>query len=380
MPKPLRTLLVVVLLASPTVAGSPAPPRPIVGAIRWDGWYGRGDVVRQVESSLGQRKYHFRLPWFAHVLGDDSVRIDGDSRVVMEQEIAYAVRAGLDYWAFVDYGDESQDMRIALDRYLSTPGKKGLRYCFVEEGPRVDRAGTAAWPRLVEHFRDADYQTVLDGRPLLFVFVKTVQLGRAEWDDLRRQTVAAGLRDPYLVLMGWNPQQDAKDMAALGFDAVSAYARGGSYSMAQPGYVEQCGLVRRDLWERWQALGVPFVTFASAGWDTRPRNERPPSWMRDEVRAEPDPTPPARQRPLVDAVTATPAELADHVRQAVDWAQAHPGANPSGAVVIYAWNEHDEGGWLQPTRGPGGGPDESRIEALRRVLAPAGSDPEAAPR
>jgi hypothetical protein len=65
-------------------------------------------------------------------------------------------------------------MGIALDRYLSTPGKKGLRYCFVEEGPRVDRAGTAAWPRLVEHFRDADYQTVLDGRPLLFVFVKTM--------------------------------------------------------------------------------------------------------------------------------------------------------------------------------------------------------------
>jgi hypothetical protein len=38
---------------------------PIVGAIRWDGWTGAGGVVKQMERSLGQPKYHFRLPWFA---------------------------------------------------------------------------------------------------------------------------------------------------------------------------------------------------------------------------------------------------------------------------------------------------------------------------
>lgn len=342
--------------------------RPIVGAIRWDGWYGDRMVTKAVEASLGQPKYHFRLPWFAQVQGDQSVRINGDSQAIVEQEIAYAAEAGLNYWAFVDYWNEAPGMSVALNRYLVAKDKRGIRFCFVEEGHRLDKIGSAGWKRLVEHFRHPDYQTVLDGRPLLFVFVKPAKLGKPEWDELKRQSLAAGLKTPYLVLMGWNPAQDARDVAALGFGAVSAYARGGSYSLIQPSYAEQCAVIRRDRWEKWLALRVPSIAFASAGWDTRPRNERPPPWMKGKVKAEPDPTPPARQKPQIDAVTATPDELAVHVRDAVVWSQVHRDLHPANAVLIYAWNEHDEGGWLQPTLGTDGKPDVSRIRALGKAL------------
>jgi len=349
-------------------AGQEAPP--IVGAIRWDGWYGTGSVVKAVEASLGPPKYHFRLPWFARVVGEGKVSINGDAQAVVEQEIAYAAKAGLNYWAFVDYCDEASAMHIALNRYRSAKDKKGIRYCFVEEGPRLDGLGTAAWQRLVEHFRHPDYQTVLDGRPLLFVFVKTTRLGRSEWDELKRQTLNAGLKPPYLVLMGWHPEEDAKDMAALGFDAISAYARGGSYSMTQPSYAEQCAMIRRDRWDKCRALRLPSVTFASAGWDTRPRNERPPPWC-TWVTATPDKTPPAQQKPLLDSVTATSDELATHIREALEWTKTNRDLNPANALIIYGWNEHDEGGWLQPTLGPDGRPDEARIRALGRVLRPS---------
>jgi hypothetical protein len=349
-------------------AGQEAPP--IVGAIRWDGWYGTGSVVKAVEASLGPPKYHFRLPWFARVVGEGKVSINGDAQAVVEQEIAYAAKAGLNYWAFVDYCDEASAMHIALNRYRSAKDKKGIRYCFVEEGPRLDGLGTAAWQRLVEHFRHPDYQTVLDGRPLLFVFVKTTRLGRSEWDELKRQTLNAGLKPPYLVLMGWHPEEDAKDMAALGFDAISAYARGGSYSMTQPSYAEQCAMIRRDRWEKCRVLRLPSVTFASAGWDTRPRNERPPPWC-TWVTATPDKTPPAQQKPLLDSVTATSDALATHIREALEWTRANRDLNPANALIIYGWNEHDEGGWLQPTLGPDGRPDEARIRALGRVLRPS---------
>jgi len=349
-------------------AGQEAPP--IVGAIRWDGWYGTGSVVKAVEASLSPPKYHFRLPWFARVVGEGKVSINGDAQAVVEQEIAYAAKAGLNYWAFVDYCDEASAMHIALNRYRSAKDKKGIRYCFVEEGPRLDGLGTAAWQRLVEHFRHPDYQTVLDGRPLLFVFVKTTRLGRSEWDELKRQTLNAGLKPPYLVLMGWHPEEDAKDLAALGFDAISAYARGGSYSMTQPSYAEQCAMIRRDRWEKCRALRLPSVTFASAGWDTRPRNERPPPWC-TWVTATPDKTPPAQQKPLLDSVTATSDELATHIREALEWTKTNRDLNPANALIIYGWNEHDEGGWLQPTLGPDGRPDEARIRALGRVLRPS---------
>ena len=360
------------ILLAPLAVLHAADDRPIVGAIRWDAWYGDASVTKSVEASLGQPKYHFRLPWFARVIGEDKVSINGNSKAIVEQEIAYAAQAGLNYWAFLDYGDEASGMHAALNHYLTAKDKKGIRYCFVEEGPRLDSAGTAGWKRLVEHFRHPDYQTVLDGRPLLFVFVKTMKLGKAEWDELKRQTIAAGMKSPYLVLMGWEPEQDVKDMAELGFDAVSAYARGGNYSMTQPSYAEQCALVRRDRWEKCRALRIPSVTFASAGWDTRPRNERPPPWMKDAVKAEPDPTPPAQQKPLIDSVTASPGELAAHIREALEWTKANRDINPTNAVIIYGWNENDEGGWLLPTLGADGKPDDARIKALEKVLhAPA---------
>jgi len=355
------------LLAKVSALHGTDDSHPIVGAIRWDGWYGDATVGKAVETSLGQPKYHFRLPWFARVKGEDKVSINGDSQSIVEQEIAYAARAGLNYWAFLDYWDEAPGMSVALNRYLATTDKKGIRYCFVEEGPRLDHMGMQGWTRLVEHFRHSDYQTVLDGRPLLFVFVKTEKLGKTEWNELKRLTVAAGMKAPYLVLMGWNPGQDAKDMTALGFDAISAYARGGSYSMTQPSYAEQCAMIRRDRWEKCRALHIPSITFASAGWDTRPRNERPPPWCK-WVTATPDKTPPAQQKPLIDSVTATPEELAAHLREAIEWTKANRDINPANAVIIYGWNENDEGGWLQPTLGTDGRPNEERVETLGKVL------------
>lgn len=340
---------------------------PIVGAIRWDGWFGESGVVKQMEYSLGQPKYHFRLPWFAQVMGVNTVSINGDSQEIIEKEIEYAAEAGINYWAFVDYWDQSADLSIALQRYRSAKDKRGVHYCFVEEGSRMDTIGTNGFGRLVEHFKDPYYQTVLEGRPLLFVFVKTSKLGKPAWDMLKQQSIAAGLKAPYLVLMGWNPVQDEKDRVALGFDAVSAYARGGSYSMTQPSYAEQCALIRRDRWGKWRDLRIPSVTFVSAGWDTRPRNERPPFWMRG-VPATPDPTPPEQQRPLIDAVTATPEEIATHLREALEWTKRNRDINPSQAIIIYAWNEHDEGGWLSPTWTAGGKPNTARIDALRAVL------------
>jgi hypothetical protein len=306
--------------------------KPIVGAIRWDGWYGEGGVVKAVEASLGPPKFHFRLPWFARVMGESKVSINGDSQAIMEQEIGYAAQAGLNYWAFLDYLDEAPGMSIGLNRYLAAKDKKGIRYCLVEEGARLDKAGTKAWSRLVEHFRHPDYQTVLDGRPLLCLFAKTKTLGKAEWDDLKRQTIAAGLKAPYLVLLGWEAE---KDREALGFDAISEYACAGKgYTTDPETYVRLTSHhVREKLWEKWKRERTPCITFATVGWDTRPRQEHPPSWC-SWVKATPDPTPPAQQKPLIDATTATPGELAAHLGKAIAWTKANRDLNPANAIIL----------------------------------------------
>lgn len=363
---PVLFRLLLLLVISTTIAC--ADEHPTVGAVRWDAWYGNGGVTRAVEASLGQPKYHFRLPWFARVISDDKVVIDGDSQTIMEQEIAYAAQAGLNYWAFLDYLDEAPSMSIGLKRYLAAKDKRGVRYCLVEEGGRLDKADTQVWSGLVEHFRHPDYQTVLDGRPLLCLFGKTKKLGKVEWDDLKRQTIAAGLKPPYLVLLGWEAE---KDREALGFDAISEYACSGKgYTTDPETYARLTSHhVAENLWAKWKRERTPCITFATAGWDTRPRQERPPPWC-SWVKATPDPTPSAQQKPLLDATTATPDQIAAHLCAAIEWTQANRDLNPANAILIYAWNEHDEGGWLQPTLGIDGKPDDSRIRTLSHVLHP----------
>ena len=37
-------------------------------------------------------------------------------------------------------------------------------------------------------------------------------------------------------------------------------------------------------------------------------------------------------------------EIAAHLQEGCDWVEEHPEETPSRAILIYAWNEHDEGG------------------------------------
>jgi len=349
----------------PTPPPAKRPP-PLVGAIRWDAWYGKEGPVKEVERSMGPKKFHFRLPFFAQILSDAEVRIDGDTQETMNREIAWAADAGLSYWAFVDYGDD-RNLTIALRRFLETKDKRGLRFCFIEEGGRLDSRRTEAWPRLVRLFQDPAYLKVCDGRPLLFLFGKPAKTGPADFGALGEAAVAAGLKKPYIVLMGWNPQNDMKDVQSLGLDAVTAYAAGGQYQGAMWPYAQLTEHVKNSYWGACRRHGIPTVTFAAAGWDTRPRIEHPMSWT-TWVKSVPDPTPPAQQKPLIDDVTATPAQLTQHLNEAVAWTAQNPGLTPANAVIIYAWNENDEGGWLIPTLGSDGTPSLERIQAVKAAL------------
>jgi hypothetical protein len=89
-----------------------------------------------------------------------------------------------------------------------------------------------------------------------------------------------------------------------------------------------------------------------AGWDRRPRVENPVPWENFGG--------------TMDKYyeTATPEEVATHVHTAVKWTQRHAADCPAQAVIIYAWNEFDEGGWLCPTLTEG----DARVQALGRLL------------
>ena len=81
---------------------------------------------------------------------------------------------------------------------------------------------------------------------------------------------------------------------------------------------------------------------------------------------------PARREPAGSTnytVPPTPAELANHLADALEWTSSHlTTATPARTVLIYAWNENDEGGWLVPTLNLDGSTNAERLTAIAAKL------------
>lgn len=165
--------------------------------------------------------------------------------------------------------------------------------------------------------------------------------------------------NPYCVYMGWNPSKDYEEVKDRGFEAVSAYAMGGG----QATYTELVEATETRYWKDAARAGVPYVPLVNTGWDKNPRKDHPVSWEKGQ---------PYHQQKVFPS-RAKPEEIAAHLRRSLTFAREHAEICKAGTVIIYAWNEYDEGGWVAPTRGEDGSPDRSRLDAIREVLTDTGA-------
>lgn len=362
----IQVLLASLLMAVPSShAAEQAAARGVaVGAIRWDAWHGEAsEIGRAVQKSLSPKHWQWRLPFFAEVAKDGIVTIAGDTDAVMTREIAYAQTAGLDYWAFCAYDAESP-MSRALKRYLANPARDKVRFCMIGDAShwRPDNFEPEA-ARFTDLMARPNYQTVLNGRPLFYILNLALESNEAAWakaggfrkavDALRAAARVRGLPEPYCVAMVPWPDKAKAFADASGCDAISAYAVQAGGKDAP--FVDLTSCVE-DFWKSSMDTGAKVVPLAMTGWDRRPRIESPVFWEYNEgwgadiERFYQEPK---------------PAEIGNHVRKAMEWTRNHPTNAEAQTVIIYAWNEHDEGGWLCPTRGEG----DARVQAMGSALA-----------
>jgi hypothetical protein len=337
---------------------------PVVGAIRWDGWHSDADSVgKAVAKSLGPPEFHYRIPFFGVVDGEGQVAVNGDRAEVVEREIAYAKTAHLDYWAFISY-PEGNIMNRGLELYLASPRRADVHFCIISEATqwRPDNVEAIA-ARYAKLMTEPGYQTTSKGRPLFYFLNHAADSLKQLWggdagfrraaDALRQAAHERGLADPYLAVMTWDVK-GAKALAeAAGLDAISAYAFQGGDRAAQ---YERLAFVVERFWDEQRRTGAKVIPLAMTGWDRRPRVMNPVPWEHFNAPKDNYYEPPA------------PALIAQHIAHAVAWCRAHPDAAEAQAVIVYAWNEHDEGGWVCPTLNPDGSPDASRVEALGAAL------------
>jgi hypothetical protein len=319
---------------------------PSLGAIRWDAWTGTGNAIGiQVEQALSPGKYHYRVPFFGVETDTVTVKIDGTTQAIMDQEIDFARYAGLDYWAFVWYASSS-GLDEARRLYDQSAKKNLIDYCLIIEQSWFNTEISIA--DMISEFKDPSYFRVLDGRPLIYILGYT-GIHVADIDSLRARSMAAGTANPYIVELRVDGNMNVVDewhMDAFGMYATSWISNGSPYA----------DLAEADI-DQWNWVGInngkKVVPHVTTGWDTRPIHDHPLNWY--TVQNADD---------YVEA--ATPAELVNHVTEALDWVKSHPSLAEANTVLIYAWNEHVEGGWICPTLSNYGSTE--RIDALHAMF------------
>jgi len=344
------------VLAEDNQVLSPGDSRlPLIGAIRWGGWFKGSEWA----DNLDDPRWHDRLPFYARIDQGD-VQVLGDRQDVMSREIAFARRAGLSFWAFCYYDEGSPTFdayNYGLRRYLATPDVAPPAFSLILQGSHLGEPSD--WPsfvdRLVTHFGDPRYQRVEPGRPLLFMYdVESVVAtfgsddeARAALDTLRARSLEHGLGAPYIVAQ--NASAEGPD---LGFDAFSAYTAHGFDGERELPYSALMG-ANAAFWDREWLLGRAVIPLLNLGWDPRPRMDDP-IWDSAYGGVQSWYTPP------------TPDEITAHVRGGIRWVEQHAARDEQRVLLLYAWNEFDEGGVALPTLSEGA----ARIDAIRRALEP----------
>ena len=257
---------------------------------------------------------------FALVVADDN------SQEKMDQQIAYAKSAHIDYFAYLD---NSNNETSVVDLFRSSKNRGGIGYCVI-----VQRMNTDNWDarikKYVQYFQDKDYVKVLGNRPLLYVFTPE-KCTKADIDLLRKKSQDAGCGDPYVIGMTFS-NEDYRNFC----DAGSCYLS------QKPGVTLQYAGTK---------CTVPLVCF---GANEGPRVDNPSPWGNGSA-ASPE---------------LSGDALKSYINQGLQWCVDNKNtATPAQTILINAWNEHCESAaCIEPTLNADGSANTANLDAVGAVL------------
>jgi hypothetical protein len=347
------------------------------GAIRWDCWYSDFNEPLSTRRSLSDPLYQGRAPFFSQQLAPNYIRFN-HSAATMSQEIAFAKNNGLDFWSFLYYGGAdpttSSNFNATLAEgwklYQANPNKNDMKWCWMMYPAGLANGATnlSRWSQMVDiivtHMQQSNYKKVLTNRPLYQIYWDAGEITgwwqnnianyKTALDALRSRAQSAGLGNPYITFYGISSADEA-DFIATGADAACSYIS----RIPAAGYDKTYAALDTSVRGTWDEQAGNFgqvIPTCMMGWDTRPRVNYPVGWANDA-------RPYFRNRNY--HAPATNEELVTHLQACVDWIDANPTACPTRTALIYAWNEHDEGGWMCPTLSD---PNGSRLAFLKTTL------------
>jgi hypothetical protein len=336
-----------------TATSQPAKPRATVGAYYFDGWAGSSQRWKDDPAWAALRPpTHLTKRMLEEFADREPIWGWRDDKLeVMERQIDLAADNGIAFFAFCWYWNKDaekldrQSMHTSLDLYLKAKNNRRVKFCLLvanHEGFLFQGAGewAKAADRWVTYFKHPQHVTV-DGKPLVIIF----NAGNGDKEGLAQVQAAArkaGLggvaiagcgggatelgfthRTHYNIVPGYAAKSEARKYAEL----VQAHQRAWRGSPAQP-----------------------YMPTLSVGWDKRP-------WEGERGLGQvagwyfPD---------------RTVEQFAAALESAVAWMDQHPDQTTAERIMLlYAWNEFGEGGYLAPTKGD---PEGAYLKAVKRLV------------
>jgi len=330
-----------------------AKPRATVGAYYFDGWAGSSDRWRD---DPAWTKLHPPTHLTKRMIEefDDREPIWGwrdDTLEIMERQIDLAADHGIAFFAFCWYWNKDQEkldkqfMHTGLQLYLKAKNNRRLKFCllvanhqgFLFQG--ADEWGKAA-EQWLPYFKHPQHVTV-DGKPLVIIF-NADNGDKGGFMEVQAAARKAGL--PGVAIAGCSGGKPE-----IGFTHTTHYNIIPGYA-AKPGARRYTELIEAHQRAWHGSREQPYMPTLSVGWDKRPW-EGPRGLGQVAGSYYPD---------------RTPEQFVTALESAIEWMDRHPDQTTAERIVLlYAWNEFGEGGYLAPTKGD---PEGAYLKALEQVV------------
>jgi hypothetical protein len=246
----------------------------------------------------------------------------------MDRQISYASNAGLSYWAFCYYPTGTGGLDTARNLYLSSTQKADINWCAILGVSNF--SSVTDLPFLINQFKTANYQKVLNGRPLIYFFSANDNTA-STIIRIRSGCVESSIPDPYIVIMNFSASAAAQSHDTVGGDAISSYA--GIYGSSGASYASGIAQGEKNAWDTYKNTNKKVIPWVTTGWDPRPR-----------ILYNPAPYPYGTYSATNYIAPGSAVEIANHLQDAITWSGNNADTNEANAIVMYSWNEFDEGG------------------------------------
>jgi hypothetical protein len=256
------------------------------------------------------------------------VTADDNTQAIMDQQIAYANSAHIDYITFIDDPKYYWPSNFALFR--SSAKRGNLQYCVIVHG-NTGEAWSDRVNRLVSYFGDSFYVKVLDGRPLVYLFDQSIWT-KSDIDELRNASIAAGYGNPYVVGMAYNNE-----------DYSSFCDAGSCYLTKEPVVIKNYVGTTKT---------IPLISY---GANELPRVDNPVPWGNGRS----------------NTAEITGDSLIPYINEGIQWIKENPDAAEANCLLINSWNEHCESAvCIEPRLNPDGSINTTNLISVGKALKP----------